>query len=76
MNVLSNMGYHMKKLQSLDISRALYHFTHPIRYISSIFLNDIQYISTIFSILSSNKSIQPTEICEDERSFPCIKFVV
>ncbi len=56
-------------------SRALYGFTDPKRYVSFILLIDIQYVSTIFSI-SSNRSIQPTEICDVERSFPCINFVV
>ncbi len=31
---------------------------------------------TIFSILSWNRSIQPTEICDVERSFPCVHFMV
>ncbi len=53
-------------------SWALYRFTDPIRYVSSILLIDIRYVSTIFSILSSNSSIQPTEICDVERSFPWV----
>ncbi len=37
---------------------------------------DIRYVSTIFYILSLTVSIQPTEICDVERLFPCINFVV
>ncbi len=57
-------------------SRALYRFTDPIRYVSSILLIDIRYVSTIFYILSLNSSIQPPEICDVEWSFPCVNFVV
>ncbi len=63
---------------------ALYRFTDPIRYLSSILLIDIRYVSTIFSILSSNRSIQTwifiitksnqPEICNVERSFPLYYF--
>ncbi len=61
---------------SLGITRALYRFTDPIRYVSSILLINIRYVSTVFSILSSNRSIQPTEIWDVEWSFPCVNFVV
>ncbi len=61
---------------NIIIIRAVYHCTDPIWYVSSILLIDIRYISTIFSILSSNRSIQPTEICDVEKSFPCVNFVV
>ncbi len=57
-------------------TRALYRFTDPIRYVSSILSVNIQYVSMIFSILSSNRSIQTTEICDVEQSFPCVNFVV
>ncbi len=57
-------------------TRALYRFTDLIQYVSSILLIDIQCVSMIFYILSSNRYIQPTEICDVERSFPCLNFVV
>ncbi len=47
---------------------SLYRFTDPIRYVSSIILIDNRYVSTIFYILSLNRSIQPTEICDVEQS--------
>ncbi len=57
------------------VTRALYHFTDLIQYVSSILLIDIHYVSTIFYILSSNRFMQSTEICDVQRSFPCVNFV-
>ncbi len=56
--------------------KALYHFTDPIRYVSLVLLIDIRYVLTIFSILSSIRSIQPTAICDVEQSFLSVNFVV
>ncbi len=51
----------MEKLAMIE-TRALYRFTDLIQYVSLILLIDIRYVSTIFYILSLNRSIQPTEI--------------
>ncbi len=68
---VTNLQYFLEHVMMYEIktavSRVLYRFTNPIRYVSSMFSINVWHVSTIFSVLSSNMPMQPTEICDVEQ---------
>ncbi len=54
---------------------ALYRFTDPIQYVSSILSIDIRYVSQYFPHYHQI-GLKPTEICDVEQTFPGINFMI
>ncbi len=70
----TNQCYHSN--QSIVVSNSALHcLTDPIRYVSSILSIDIRYVSRYFPHYHQI-GLKPTEICDVERSFPGVNFMI